>query len=228
MSECLEKKTNESKKGSITQTILDKIFHAVQTAMPENPRAEAHFPDTVQDNDVFRQISIRRKRKSPSGLSKISSGIQDFVENNLLRFSNRKRSRRSFLNRSNAIEVHSPACILRKFSYILLKERAALAADRIRVKYGVLCQPSHVKIGNGITVYGDKEILGKLIKVTHAYSTLWEDKGNLVDIPEHQWMDILLIEGWENIYKAGQVRAYPVGHQDQEFIKKEFDKLHQQ
>jgi hypothetical protein len=30
---------------------------------------------------------------------------------------------------------------------ILLKERAALAADRIRVKYGVLGQPSHVKIG---------------------------------------------------------------------------------
>jgi hypothetical protein len=30
---------------------------------------------------------------------------------------------------------------------ILLKERTALAADRIRVKYSVLSQPSHVKIG---------------------------------------------------------------------------------
>jgi hypothetical protein len=30
---------------------------------------------------------------------------------------------------------------------ILLKERTALAADRIRVKYGVLGRPSHVKIG---------------------------------------------------------------------------------
>ena len=135
MSECLEKKTNESKKGSITQTILDKICHAVQTAIPENPRAEAHFPNTVQDNDVFKQNSRGRKRNNPSGLSKISSGIQDFVERYLLKFSNRKRSRRSFLSRSHAIEVHSLVCLLRKFSYILLKERAALAADRIRVKY---------------------------------------------------------------------------------------------
>jgi hypothetical protein len=36
---------------------------------------------------------------------------------------------------------------LDKTDSILLKERTALAADRIRVKYGVLGRPSHVKIG---------------------------------------------------------------------------------
>ena len=60
-----------------------------------------------------------------------------------------------------------------------------------------------------------------------AYPNLWKDIGN-VNIPEDQWMKIPLVDNWEQIYKAGQSRVYPVETRDKQVINEAFDKLYQQ
>lgn len=50
------------------------------------------------------------------------------------------------------IELKRALTELNETDSILLKERTALAADRIRVKYGVLSQPSYVKIGEAYII----------------------------------------------------------------------------
>ena len=39
-------------------------------------------------------------------------------------------------------------------------------------------------------------------------------------------MDILLLDNWRELYKAGQAKVYSIGKQDKDLIVKTFNKLH--
>lgn len=62
--------------------------------------------------------------------------------------------------------------------------------------------------------------------VCEDFPNLWKDTGNVVGIPENQFMEIPLVDNWRELYKPGQARVYPVGKRDQEVIDTEFDKLY--
>ena len=80
----------------------------------------------------------------------------------------------------------------------------------------------------GVTVYGDAPTRNLLDSVVNEFPNLWKDTGNVVGIPDTQHMDIPLVNDWEQIYKPGLARVYPVGRRDREVIDQEFDKLHGQ
>ena len=85
-----------------------------------------------------------------------------------------------------------------------------------------------VQLENGVTVYGETEAVRQLTGLVEEFQDVWEDKGDLVDIPETEWMDIPLVENWQELYKAGQARVYPVARPDRELIDKEFDQMQEQ
>ena len=82
---------------------------------------------------------------------------------------------------------------------------------------------------NGITVYGSTTAaVTALTEVTARYPRLWEDNGNVADVPEEEWMEIPLLENWQELYKPGQAKVYPLGAKDCEIIDEAFNKLHTQ
>ena len=80
----------------------------------------------------------------------------------------------------------------------------------------------------GVTIHGSSQARTEIAKTVDAFPTLWEDTGNVANVPESEWMEIPLVESWEALYKPGQARVYPVGHRDKQVIDAEFDKLHDQ
>lgn len=80
----------------------------------------------------------------------------------------------------------------------------------------------------GVTIHGTPESTPSIAAVINRYPSLWQDTGNVTNVPESQWMDIPLVDNWTEIYKPGQVRVYPLGKADREVINNSFDKLHEQ
>lgn len=64
--------------------------------------------------------------------------------------------------------------------------------------------------------------------MVEGYPNLWTDNGNVVDVPEEQWMEIPLLNNWPDLYNPRQVRVYPLGTKDRQEVDKLFDKLHEQ
>lgn len=60
-----------------------------------------------------------------------------------------------------------------------------------------------------------------------AYPRLWEDHGNVVDVPETNWVPIPLVDDWQSKYTC-KAKVYPRGKMDKEVVGKEFDKLQEQ
>lgn len=90
-------------------------------------------------------------------------------------------------------------------------------------------QSNEHRLPNEITLYGeDVGTVKKLKQVVDEFPRLWQDNGNVVDIPEEEWMEIPLVDDWRERYKPGQARVYSVGHVDREIINKAFDKLQMQ
>ncbi|RKF53256.1 hypothetical protein GcC1_222033 [Golovinomyces cichoracearum] len=82
---------------------------------------------------------------------------------------------------------------------------------------------------NGVTIYGDSEQKNKLNNILKKFKPLWDDQNTSFAInPSREYMKIPLIDGWENKYKPGQARVYPVGKAHREVIDKTFDEEHQQ
>ena len=81
----------------------------------------------------------------------------------------------------------------------------------------------------GVTMYdSDPSAIPTLTSAMEAFPSLWKDTGNVVNVPESEWMDISLIDNWRELYKPGQARVYPVEPKDREVIDEAFDKLHSQ
>ena len=81
---------------------------------------------------------------------------------------------------------------------------------------------------SGVTIYGTSEARSRVAKKVDAFPSLWKDTGNIVNIPDSEFMDIPLVDNWREIYKPGQARVYPVGNADKQVIDKAFDKLYKQ
>ena len=77
-------------------------------------------------------------------------------------------------------------------------------------------------------MYGGSEAVKQLTDLIHEFEDVWTDTGELVGIPQHEWMDIPLVDNWSDLYKAGQARVYPVSKPDRELIDREFDSMQKQ
>lgn len=80
----------------------------------------------------------------------------------------------------------------------------------------------------GVTIHGSPQSRSLLGSVVDKFPSLWQDTGNVTNVPESQWMDIPLVDNWQDLYKPGQARVYPVRKADKEVIDDAFDKLHEQ
>ena len=49
-----------------------------------------------------------------------------------------------------------------------------------------------------------------------------------MNLPENQWIDIPLIANWEDKFKPGNAKVYPLGPKDRKIVDEEFDRLHSQ
>lgn len=87
------------------------------------------------------------------------------------------------------------------------------------------CETIHT---TGATIYGNTTDSQAIATVAESFPSLWQDTGNVVNIPKDQWMEIPLVDNWKDLYKAGQARVYPVGARDKQVINEAFDKLHEQ
>ena len=82
------------------------------------------------------------------------------------------------------------------------------------------------RLENGITIYGDDPT--DFETIVNNYPSLWKDDGGVVDVPEHQWMEIPLVENWRKNYNPRQAKVYPLGTKDRQEVDKMFNKLHEQ
>ena len=90
-----------------------------------------------------------------------------------------------------------------------------------------LCK-KHI-INQNIIIYRKNPSTVKQIDaVVSHYSNLWKDYGNVIDISEREWMNILLLNNWKKLYKADQFKIYSLKLKNQKIIDKTFDKLHKQ
>lgn len=74
------------------------------------------------------------------------------------------------------------------------------------------------KLANGVTIYGASDTTmsdsaipdayTQIKAVVNDYPHLFEDRGNVVDVPKSEWMDIPLLDDWRDKYKSGQARVY--------------------
>ncbi|ODH49609.1 hypothetical protein GX48_04262 [Paracoccidioides brasiliensis] len=83
---------------------------------------------------------------------------------------------------------------------------------------------SETQLSNGITIYGNHDTVTKITGLCNMF-LLWDDYDNTVDLPQDQWMQILLIPGRKPQTSA---KVYLLGQKDREVVDDVFDKLHQQ
>ena len=50
----------------------------------------------------------------------------------------------------------------------------------------------------------------------------------MTDISESEWMEILLLNNWQELYKSEQVKVYLLDTKNWELIDEAFNKLHEQ
>jgi len=84
------------------------------------------------------------------------------------------------------------------------------------------------KLENGVTIYGDPATTSQIEAVINDYPQLWQDHGNVVDVPELKWMKIPLLDNWKKNYKPEQAKVYSIRQQNCEVIDKAFDTLQEQ
>ena len=81
----------------------------------------------------------------------------------------------------------------------------------------------------GVIMYDSgSTAIPSLSAAVEAFPSLWKDTGNVINVPESEWMDIPLVDNWRDLYKPGQAKVYSVGPKDREVIDEAFDKLHEQ
>ena len=111
-------------------------------------------------------------------------------------------------------------------------KKALAAAMAVTAAFNVATTPKptpEIVHTTGVTMYDSGgSAIPALTEAVEAFPNLWKDTGNVTNIPESEWMDIPLVDNWQELYKPGQARVYPVGPKDREVIDEAFDKLHSQ
>ena len=116
-----------------------------------------------------------------------------------------------------------------EFCYLASPEDHVYAATKEEIKVNASDGGQETKLPNGISVFGSDDEVRQVGGLVEEFASIWEDTGEVLDIPEKDWMTVPLNTDWNSISapKLNQ-RAYPAGIADREAIDKEFDKLHQQ
>lgn len=129
------------------------------------------------------------------------------------------------INPKHAAMADKPPKKIKSTSSIKQGFRALLG---IAAAFNAVTFASEIVHSTGVIIYGGTASVKAIADVAEAFPNLWKDTGNVINIPESQWMEIPLVDNWKDIYKAGQARVYPVGVRDKQVIDKAFDKLHEQ
>lgn len=120
-----------------------------------------------------------------------------------------------------------------KYSIKAIATAGALLAAASTMPKKCAIEPINSKLitslDNGVTIHGaaNSEAVGHLTQIIQAYPRLWEDHGNIVDVPEPNWMPIPLIDDRQLKYTC-KAKVYPLGKADKDEVDKEFDKLQEQ
>ena len=64
----------------------------------------------------------------------------------------------------------------------------------------------------------------KLSTIVTEYTEIWDDRGGFVDLPQEDWIRILLRADWESKI-TGKLKVYPLGIKDRVIVDEVFDKL---
>ena len=80
---------------------------------------------------------------------------------------------------------------------------------------------------NGVTIYGEPNVVAQLAAVVEEFADIWEDKGGSVDLPQEDWIRIPLRSDWETKI-TGRPKVYPLGIRDRAIVDEVFDKLQAQ
>lgn len=109
-------------------------------------------------------------------------------------------------------------------------KRAFAATMAVTAAFNAATAPKpEITHATGVTMYDSgHDSISALAEAVEAYPSLWNDTGNVTNIPESEWMEIPLVDNWQEQYKPGQARVYPVGAKDRQVIDEAFDKLHEQ
>lgn len=84
------------------------------------------------------------------------------------------------------------------------------------------------KLSNSITVYRNLNVFMQIKIIINEWSHLFENHDNIIDIFETEYMNILLLNNWQNKYKSDQTQVYSLSANNQAQIDKAFNKLHNQ
>lgn len=95
--------------------------------------------------------------------------------------------------------------------------KSPTAADKAPPTEGLHHADNGIVLPNGITIYAslDPAQIQRLTDVLLAYN-VWGPESGVVDIPEDQWMTILLVDGWES--QLPKSKVYPLGPKDREVV----------
>ena len=170
---------------------------------PSVPALMSHFVDADFDfihaeNPTDKPITFHRHQKLGTVLDLSSPEVN---------FSTASELEAVVENRSPLSELEEPAIPLTKISV----------------------DPNlETKLPNGITIYGDDNQVKAIKEVLCRYPRIWEDNGNLVDVPEENWLTIPLTSDWrESKFKINQ-KVYPLSEDARKVVDDVFDKMHAQ
>ena len=71
--------------------------------------------------------------------------------------------------------------------------------------------PERIKqrLPKGITIYNSEQKKKAYKDLANEFAYIWQDTNKQIRLPKDQFMEIPLIDNWEKVYKAGQIRVYP-------------------
>ena len=96
------------------------------------------------------------------------------------------------------------------------------------IVFNISVESEH-QLQNEITVYEQiTTAVTALTDIVSHYLDLWEDKRNITDISENEWIKILLLNNWQKLYKSEQVKMYSLLTKNCEVVDEVFNKLHKQ
>ena len=87
--------------------------------------------------------------------------------------------------------------------------------------------PQEFTHNSGAIIYGNADALTAIAITIKRYFILRKNTGNVINIPENEFMDNFFVEKWKKLYKPNQTRLYPIGQRNKKLIDNQYNKLHE-
>lgn len=84
------------------------------------------------------------------------------------------------------------------------------------------------KLSNNIIVYENSDAFTQIKIIINDLLHLFKDQSNVVDMSEIKYINIFLLNNWQNKYKLSQTQVYSFNVNNQTQINKAFNKLYNQ